>query len=184
MAMLLASLSAIALWPWLQVGNPLKQFMSAFAYFASHPSSWEFAHWGERVSTQHLPWSYVPAQLAARLPEGFLLLLTIGLLTGLSNAFAFVARACRVSASELTRAALMLAQSRQTLVLWAAILLPIAFIMLNGSTLYDGVRHVLFLIPLLAVIAGYGFVRVLPFTARVPTVVAAGVGAYLGHQIY
>jgi len=106
------------------------------------------------------------------------------LLAGLSNALGFVARACRVSASELTRAALTLAQFRQTLVLWAAVLLPIAFIMVNGSTLYDGIRHVLFLIPLLAVVAGYGFVRVLPFTARAPTVVAAAVGAYLGHQIY
>ena len=43
---------------------------------------------------------------------------------------------------------------------------------------------VMYYIPLLAVIAGYGFVRVLPFTARAPTVVAAAVGAYLGHQIY
>ena len=183
-AVLLAFLSALALWPWLQVGNPFKQFTSAFAYFASHPASWDFVHWGESVSTQHLPWTYVPAQLAARLPEVFLLLLTIGLLAGLSSAFSFVTRVRGASLSRWTALALILAQSRLTLVLWAAVLLPLAFIIVNGSTLYDGVRHVFFLIPLLAVLAGYGFVRLLPLTMRAPTIMAAGVGAYLGYHVY
>jgi hypothetical protein len=71
-ALLLAWAAAFALWPWLQVGNPFTQFVLAFAYFASHPASFTFAHWGEVLSTQRLPWSYIPAQLGARLPEIFL----------------------------------------------------------------------------------------------------------------
>jgi len=96
-AMLIAWITAIALWPWLQVGNPIVQFKEAFLYFANHPSSWEFPHWGESVRTNALPWSYVPAQLFARLPEGFLLLLPVPVLPGAGSMptilrFGFVSR--------------------------------------------------------------------------------------------
>jgi hypothetical protein len=70
------------------------------------------------------------------------------------------------------------------LVVWAAALLPIGFVMLKGSTLYDGVRHVLFVIPLLAVVASYGFIRLLPFLLRQPVLTAAGLGAFVGYQLY
>src|SRR5215475_11846143 len=73
-AILTAWLTAIALWPWLQVGNPITQFAEAFRYFANHPGSFEFLHWGGIARTTALPWSYIPAQLLVRLPEGFLLL--------------------------------------------------------------------------------------------------------------
>jgi hypothetical protein len=182
-ALLLAWAAAFALWPWLQVGNPFSQFVLAFAYFASHPASFTFAHWGEVLSTQHLPWSYVPAQLGARLPEIFLVLLATGLLIGISKAFWFV-KVCGKFTSDPKTLALLLAQSRQALVIWAAALLPIGFVMLKGSTLYDGVRHVLFVIPLLAVIASYGFTRLLPFLLRQPILTAAGIGAFAGYQLY
>jgi len=182
-ALLLAWVAAFALWPWLQVGNPVTQFVLALAYFASHPASFTFAHWGEVLSTQHLPWSYVPAQLGARLPEIFLVLLATGLLIGISKAFWFV-KVCGKFTSDLKTLALLLAQSRQALVVWAAALLPIGFVMLKGSTLYDGVRHVLFVIPLLAVIASYGFTRLLPFLLRQPVLTAAGLGAFVGYQLY
>jgi hypothetical protein len=182
-ALLLAWAAAFALWPWLHVGNPFRQFVLAFAYFASHPASFTFAHWGEVLSTQHLPWSYVPAQLGARLPEIFLVLLATGLLIGISKAFWFV-KVCGKFPSDLKTLALLLAQSRQALVVWAAALLPIGFVMLKGSTLYDGVRHVLFVIPLLAVIASYGFTRLLPFLLRQPVLTAAGIGAFAGYQLY
>src|SRR5262249_33248863 len=87
-AMAIAWLIAIALWPWLQVGNPITQFKEAFVYFAHHPSTWHFPHWGEMVLTSALPWSYVPAQLFVRLPEGFLLLLGVGVLSGIGSALA------------------------------------------------------------------------------------------------
>src|SRR5437870_12675701 len=35
-ALAIAWLTAIALWPWLQVGNPIAQFKEAFVYFANH----------------------------------------------------------------------------------------------------------------------------------------------------
>jgi len=187
-AILLGWLTAFLLWPWLQIGNPFAQFYEAFAYFAKHPASWEFPHWGHTVTTNHLPWSYVPAELAARLPLVFLILLVLGLLIGLGQSVALVGAGGRALADrnwqnlkatvgEVTRA-------RLALVVWAAVLLPMAFIMIKGSTLYNGIRHVLFLIPVIAVIAGYGLARVLPLLGRVPILAGAGIGAYLGYQVY
>lgn len=191
-AALLAWLAAIALWPWLQIANPFTQFSAAFTYFANHPKNTEVIHWGKIVRSNDLPWSYIPEQLAARLPEGFLLLLAVGLIWGLANALGMIGRSYGVSADRrnerlkerLKTACLAVAQSRQVLVVWAAALLPIAVVMVQGSTLYDGIRHVLFLIPILAVIAGYGFVRLLPFLGRFPVAAAAVIAAYLGYQVY
>jgi hypothetical protein len=184
-AMLIAWLTAIALWPWLQIGNPFAQFKQAFVYFANYPTSWEFPHWGANVRTDDLPWSYVPAQLAARLPEGFLLLLAVGLLSGIATAF-FIMRAgygglLGRPLNGLKAAALVVARSRQALIVWAAATVPIAVIIFQHSTLYDGIRHTLFLIPMLALIAGFGFLRLLPLLRRFPVVAAAVGGAYVGY---
>jgi hypothetical protein len=186
-AMLIAWLTAIVLWPWLQIGNPFAHFKQAYLYFANHPSSWTFPHWGATVLTSDLPWSYVPAQLFARLPEGFLLLLGIGLLFGIATAFAFLRVGCAWFSQrrlrDLKAAALFMERSRQALVVWAAAILPVAAIMIQRSTLYDGIRHVLFLIPMLAVVASFGFLRVLPLLRRFPVTAAAGAGAYVGYAV-
>ena len=42
----IGSISAIALWPWLQIGNPLQQFKTALVHFANMPMAFEFWHWG------------------------------------------------------------------------------------------------------------------------------------------
>jgi hypothetical protein len=184
-AMLIAWLVTFVMWPWLQIGNPFTQFTTSFAYFANHPASMEFMHWGTMVTSNDLPWSYIPGQLAARLPEGFLLLLATALVLGLANAFACGRRALadrRMKSLKIV--ALMVAQQRQALVVWAAALLPIVFIMMQGSTLYNGIRHVLFLIPILAVIASYGFVRLLPYLRQFPVPTAAAIGGYVGWQLY
>jgi hypothetical protein len=186
---LLAWLTAIVLWPWLQIANPFTQFAMAFTYFANHPKDTEVVHWGKVFRSNHLPWSYIPEQLAARLPGGFLLLLVVGLLCGLAGGLALIGGASADRRQEgpkerLKAVCLAVAQSRQTLVVWAAALLPIAFVIVQGSTLYDGIRHVFFLIPILAVIAATGFVRLLPILRRFPVASATVIAAYLGYQAY
>jgi hypothetical protein len=78
---------------------------------------------------------------------------------------------------------LMTAQARQPLIVWAAAVVPIAAIILQSSTLYDGIRHVLFLIPMLAVVASFGFLRLAPLLRRFPATTAAVAGAYVGHAV-
>jgi hypothetical protein len=187
-AIVVAWMTAFLIWPWLQIGNPIQQFIESFFYFANHPASWQFVHWGEMVTTNHLPWSYVPAQLAARLPEGFIFLLVAAVVAGLGTAFGFLAYTIRAFARRdthgLKQFGMVLARSRQILVVWAAALLPMVFVMIGGSTLYDGVRHVLFLIPILAVLAAYGFAKLVPFLTRYRTIAAAAIGIYVGYQSY
>jgi len=184
-AIVIAWLTAIALWPWLQIGNPITQFGEAFLFFANHPSSWEFPHWGEMVRTTALPWSYVPAQLLVRLPEGFLLLLCIAVLSGIVSVLAILrlgfAPISQPRLSALKEAVTVTAQARQPLIVWVAATLPIAAIILQHSTLYDGIRHVLFLIPMLAMVASFGFLRLAPLLRRFPMTTAAVAGGYVGH---
>jgi hypothetical protein len=80
-----AWLTAIVLWPWLQIGNPFLHFWMAVAHFAKVPTSFEFQSWGEQLTTDDLPWTYIPAQLAARLPMVFLLLLAAAAILAVCN---------------------------------------------------------------------------------------------------
>ena len=59
----LAWMIAIALWPWLQIGNPWQQFKIALMHFTNIPMAYEFSYWGERIWTDGLPRSYIPGQI-------------------------------------------------------------------------------------------------------------------------
>jgi hypothetical protein len=183
----IAWVAAIALWPWLQIGNPFAQFKIALLHFATIPMSFEFLHWGERIMTDALPRTYIPAQLLARLPDGFLLLLAAALV----HAVAVTVILGRESVAEwrvdrgasLRTVALMLALERGILVVCAAVVLPLAFLVITHATIYDGIRHVLFVIPMLAVLAGVGWVAILPLLRRAPMVAAVAAGTYVGSVI-
>jgi hypothetical protein len=53
------------------------------------------------------------------------------------------------------------ARARGTLLIVAAALAPPIIVIASGSTLYDGVRHLLFIIPMLALLAGAALVRII-----------------------
>jgi hypothetical protein len=179
---------AFCIWPWLQVGNPVTQFVEAFRYFANHPASWDFPHWGGSVTSNQLPASYVPAQLAARLPLAFLIFLVLGMCCGIYAAVGELRRSWTGISHTKTRdsslEALFAAPARQALVLWGAALSPILFVIVDHSTLYNGIRHVLFVIPMLALIAASGFAWILPWLVRVPILSGVALGGYLGWQVY
>jgi hypothetical protein len=179
----LAWATAIALWPWLQVGNPFAQFRTALVHFATIPMAFSFPHWGEQVATNAVPWSYVPTQWLARLPEAFLALLAIAAVLGAVKALWFVrtslARFRQWGVEGLRGRALLLARARRSLVVWAAAIAPVGFLMIQQSSLYDGVRHSLFVIPMLALLAGWALVRMLPWLRRVLVPAAAVSAAYL-----
>ena len=180
----IAWITAIALWPWLQIGNPWEQFKVALVHFATIPMAYEFSWWGERIWTDGLPRSYIPGQLLARLPEAFLFLLAVAFV----YAIAAIAIAARETAATwrvdrnagLRAVVLAVARGRACLVVCTAVILPLAFLIIQGATLYDGMRHVLFVIPMLAVIAGAGLRALLPLLRRAPVVAAVVGGAYAG----
>jgi len=175
---------AIALWPWLQIGNPFAQFKIAYSYFAAIPTDFEFDHWGRRVLTTDLPWSYIPEQWFARFPIGFLALLATAMLLGLDAARRWLRLAIagwrRAGSAGLHEAALTIARSRNMLVVWVAAVAPVGFLMVTHATFYDGVRHTLFVIPMLALLAGWALVRLAQALGRA-RIVAAMIGlAYAG----
>ena len=178
----IAWITAVALWPWLEIGNPFTQFKTALVHFATIPVSFEFPHWGEQISTSALPASYVPAQLLFRLPEAFLLLLAIACIHAVAAAARLGRDAVAVERrGRLPAAVLTIARERAMLTVCAAVILPLAFLVLQRATIYDGIRHVLFVIPMLAVVAGLGWRALLPLVARAPVVAAVIAGAYIGN---
>jgi hypothetical protein len=184
-AMALAWITAIALWPWLQVGNPLRQFAIAYVHFTNNTMAFSFPSWGVEVMTNALPWHYIPGQFLARLPEGFLLLLGIGLAAAVATAVRFaratVSRLRRRGAEGLAAPALVLARSRGTLLVIAAAIVPIGFVIITRATHYDGVRHILFVIPMLAILAGGGALRLVPFLRKFPLIAATAVVVAAAH---
>jgi hypothetical protein len=182
-----AWLTAIALWPWLQVGNPFQQFKIALMHFATIPMAFKFPHWGEQIWTNALPQSYIPGQLLARLPEAFLFLLAVALVGAISAVAIFArdtAATWRLDRPAALRAiVLTLAERRGIFLIVAAVILPLGFLILQRATIYDGIRHVLFVIPMLAILAGLGLRVLLPLLRRAPIVAAVVVGAYVGSVV-
>ena len=108
--------------------------------------------------TNALPWHYIPGQFLARLPEGSCCFSASAFVLATVTAVRFV-RATIVAfrargIDGLAAPALLLARSRGTLLVIAAAIVPIGFVILTRATHYDGVRHVLFVIPMLALLAG------------------------------
>jgi hypothetical protein len=117
-----AWLTAIALWPWLQIGEPVQHFWMSLAHFAKVPTSFEFPSWGRQVTTDDLPWSYIPGQLAARLPVVFLLLLVAAAVVAVWTIGLFALNAYRQFAhsglSHLRQPLIEFAGERGKLVFW------------------------------------------------------------------
>jgi hypothetical protein len=184
-AIAIAWITMIALWPWLQIGNPVRQFAIAYVHFTNNPMAFSFLSWGEEVMTNALPWHYIPGQLLARLPEAFLLLLGMAFLLATVAAVRFAhATIVRVRArgsKGLAAPALLLARSRATLLVIAAVIVPIGFVMLTRATHYDGIRHVLFVIPMLAILAGGAVLRLAPLLRKLPLIAATAVAAAAVH---
>jgi len=173
---------AVALWPWLQIGNPVDQFRIAYVHFANIAEQFGFAHWGEEVQTDALPWSYIPAQWFARLPVGFLGLLALALVFALLGTFRFLHTSLALAINQgvfgLRRPVLLLARSRRVLLVWIAAFVPVGFLVIQHATLYDGVRHTLFVIPMLALLAGWAFARLLRSLSRARIGIAMLSAAY------
>jgi hypothetical protein len=184
-AILVAWIIAVSLWPWLQIGNPLAQFAIAYRHFWSVENVFAFPSWGRLVTTNALPWHYVPGQFLARLPEEFLLLLASAFVFGLVAVAAFT---CKLLVSwrahglaGLKQPLLTVARARGTLLLVAAALSPPLIVIVSGSTLYDGVRHLLFVIPMLGLLAGGALMLLIPVLRRFPIVMLIAVALAVGH---
>ncbi len=90
---------------------------------------------GRDVQSTEMPWTYVPQWLTYTMPP-------------------VVLAGAALSVWSLWRTATL---RKAVLGLWFAVLFPIGYVIARQSTLYDGIRHLLFVVPPLAVLAAIGW---------------------------
>jgi hypothetical protein len=139
--MILGYLTMGLIWPWsiMEPGNPFRA-LTYFSHFFEKP--WKEMFDGALVSVPDMPWSYLPTLFALQLPE---------VLLGLC-----VAAVAGVFMS-LPRTDVPTRRKTVFLMLTLAATLPLVVAMVKRPALYNGIRHFIFVIPPMAVLAGAAF---------------------------
>jgi hypothetical protein len=129
------------IWPWsiMEPGNPF-QALTYFSHFFEKP--WKEMFDGALVSVPDMPWSYLPTLFALQLPE---------VLLGLAFAGAVG------TFMSLSRTDVSARRKTILLMLTLAATLPLVVAMVKRPALYNGIRHFIFVIPPMAVLAGVAF---------------------------
>jgi hypothetical protein len=131
------------IWPWsiMEPANPFHA-LTYFSHFFEKP--WKEMFDGALVSVPDMPWSYLPTLFALQLPEILLGLLVAGVV----GTFMSLSRT-EVSARRKTI----------LLMLTLAATLPLVIAMVKRPALYNGIRHFIFVVPPMAVLAGTTFAQ-------------------------
>jgi 4-amino-4-deoxy-L-arabinose transferase-like glycosyltransferase len=129
------------IWPWsiMEPDNPF-QALTYFSHFFEKP--WKEMFDGALVSVPDMPWSYLPTLFALQLPEVLLGLLIAGVVGTLML---------------LPRRDVAARRKTILLMLTSAATLPLLIAMVKRPALYNGIRHFIFVIPPMAVLAGTAF---------------------------
>ena len=131
---LLALTVPLPFWPWLQT-RPYIGVAEALARVSNFEWRGAVLFNGRDLSGKTVPWTYVPVWLLYTTP----LVTLTGLVLSLGGM--------------RPRAPLRLA----ALGLWATVLFPIVYVIARHSTLYNGIRHLLFIQPPLVILAALGW---------------------------
>jgi Dolichyl-phosphate-mannose-protein mannosyltransferase len=129
------------IWPWsiIEIANPFHA-LTYFSHFFEKP--WKEMFDGALVSVPDMPWSYLPTLFALQLPE---VLLTLSL-AGVVGTFVVLPRTDVTARRKTILLMLMLAAT-----------LPILIAIVKRPALYNGIRHFIFVIPPMTVLAGLTF---------------------------
>lgn len=130
-------------WPWaiMEPDHPFKA-LTYFSHFFEKP--WKEMFDGALVSVPDMPWSYLPTLFALQLPEVLLALLFAGIIGTFMS---------------LSRTDVPARRKTIMLMLTMAATLPLVIAMVKRPALYNGIRHFVFVIPPMAVLAGVAFGR-------------------------
>ena len=129
------------IWPWsiMEPGNPFRA-LTYFSHFFEKP--WKEMFEGALVSVPDMPWSYLPTLFALQLPEVLLALAIAGVVGTLMS---------------LSRTDVSARRKTILLMLTLAATLPLVIAMVKRPALYNGIRHFIFVIPPMTVLAGAAF---------------------------
>lgn len=126
-------------WPWMHE-NPIYHPIKAFWDVANFSPTYEILFEGNLVYTDNLPVYYLIKYLSITMPPVFLILFVIGLLT--------IWRRMFMNNDYNEKLFNIMIQ------IW--FFFPILFVTFMGSKIYDGIRHLLFILPAFALICGFG----------------------------
>ena len=129
------------IWPWsiMEPGHPFEA-LTYFSHFFEKP--WKEMFDGALVSVPDMPWSYLPTLFALQLPEVLLALLIASVVGALMS---------------MSRTDVSARRKTILLMLTLAATLPLVIAMVKRPALYNGIRHFIFVIPPMAVLAGMAF---------------------------
>jgi Dolichyl-phosphate-mannose-protein mannosyltransferase len=129
------------IWPWsiIEPDNPFHA-LTYFSHFFEKP--WKEMFDGALVSVPDMPWSYLPTLFALQLPEVLLALAIAGVIG------TFVV---------LPRGDVTARRKTILLMLTLAATLPLEVAIVKRPALYNGIRHFIFVIPPMTVLAGLAF---------------------------
>ncbi|MGQ0677675.1 MAG: glycosyltransferase family 39 protein, partial [Rhodospirillales bacterium] len=133
-------------WPWAQ-SKPIAGPVEAFRSFNHFPIEFDFPYFGALVSSIDVPWHYEPALFAVMLPE--------------MVAPAFLCAAALGAHALGRRRRGPYLKLLAHLVLALTILFPMIYAPLTGSVLFDGLRHMLFVVPAVMVAAALALDRLI-----------------------
>ena len=141
-------------WPWAQA-SPIEHPLRALASFSHETFPYLTLFAGRYVPATDLPWTYLPTHIVLALPELVLVL---------------AAAAPFAAAAALRR---LRWERRRTVVLQHGlvafgIVFPVAYAVAIRAVLFDGMRHFIFVLPLIAVVAALAGDRLLGRLARLP----------------
>jgi Dolichyl-phosphate-mannose-protein mannosyltransferase len=129
------------IWPW-SIMEPANPFHALTYFSAFFEKPWKEMFDGALVSVPDMPWSYLPTLFALQLPEVLLGLAIAGVVGTLMS---------------LSRGDVSARRKTIFLMLTLAATLPLLIAMVKRPALYNGIRHFIFVIPPMTVLAGTAF---------------------------
>jgi hypothetical protein len=133
----------VAFWPWAH-DSPFLNPVEAFRTITDFEAAKEVRFAGDFVFSQDVPRHYLPWYLLITTPIAVLLLASAGLVAVI-----------RDQLRDPRSTAALLGFMMQ---LW--LLFPVFYFVIFRPTVYDGIRHFLFLLPAMAILAGTGAARI------------------------
>lgn len=126
-------------WPWAQQ-SPIEHPLAALATFSHETFPFRTLFAGHYFPASDLPWAYLPVYILLALPELILVLLIMAPVMALvALRRGLVPLGCAIVLSRFMVA--------------FAVLFPIAYAVAIKAVLFDGMRHFIFVLPLIAVLA-------------------------------
>ena len=148
-------------WPWAQQ-DPLLNPYTALTDFSHHTYPWKTLFAGGYYDADQLPWIYLPTHLILKMPE-----LVAALFFGaVVLALAAFGRSMVVAGKGERLQSLI--RALPMFLLGFAAIFPVVYAIAVRVTLFDGMRHFLFVIPPMCIVAAFAFQRLIEWLQPKP----------------